>query len=47
MHGEMEPAILREKAIKRWKRAYKYNLIERDNPEWSDLAVGLGFDPLP
>ncbi len=47
MHGEMEPAIRREKAIKRWKREYKLNLIERDNPDWQDLAVGLGFSPLP
>jgi len=47
MHAEMEPAIRREKAIKRWKRGYKSNLIERENPEWLDLAVGLGFDPLP
>jgi putative endonuclease len=21
------------------------NLIERDNPHWADLAVGLGFEP--
>lgn len=47
MHAEMEPAIRREKSIKRWKREYKLNLIERDNPHWHDLAVGLGFDPLP
>jgi putative endonuclease len=47
MHSEMEPAIRREKTIKRWKREHKYNLIERENPEWLDLAVGLGFDPLP
>ncbi len=46
MHGEMESAIRREKAVKRWKRAYKLNLIERENPEWLDLAVELGFDPL-
>ncbi|MBX3564451.1 MAG: GIY-YIG nuclease family protein [Sphingomonas sp.] len=46
-HNDMESTILREKAIKRWKREYKLNLIERDNPEWLDLAVGLGFDPLP
>ena len=22
------------------------NLIERDNPDWSDLALSLGFEPL-
>ena len=45
VHATMDAAITREKAIKRWKREYKLNLIERDNPEWLDLAVGLGFDP--
>jgi putative endonuclease len=44
--GTMEDAIWREKQIKRWSREYKYNLIERLNPEWNDLAVGLGLPPL-
>jgi putative endonuclease len=44
--ASMDGAIQREKQIKRWKREYKYNLIERDNPEWNDLAVGLGLPPL-
>ncbi|MES2443286.1 MAG: GIY-YIG nuclease family protein [Pseudomonadota bacterium] len=47
MHESMAVAIRREKTVKRWKREYKLNLIERDNPHWRDLAVGLGFDPLP
>ena len=42
----MEAAILREKQIKRWPREFKYNLIERENPAWNDLAVGLGLPPL-
>jgi putative endonuclease len=42
----MEDAIWREKQIKRWSREYKYNLIERLNSEWNDLAVGLGLPPL-
>ncbi|QIG81393.1 GIY-YIG nuclease family protein [Stakelama tenebrarum] len=44
--GTMELAITREKQLKRWRREWKLNLIESDNPEWVDLAVGLGFDPL-
>ena len=44
---DMVPAIAREKQLKRWHRAWKINLIEADNPHWDDLAVGLGFDPLP
>jgi len=43
----MEQAILREKQIKRWHRPWKINLIEGDNPHWLDLAIGLGFAPLP
>lgn len=43
----MEAAIQREKQIKRWRREYKYNTIERLNPAWNDLAVGLGLPPLP
>jgi putative endonuclease len=33
-----EEAIAREKQLKRWKRDWKIELIERDNPEWSDLS---------
>ncbi len=45
MHENMEAAILREKRIKKWNRDWKLNLIERSNPEWVDLAIGLGFEP--
>jgi putative endonuclease len=31
-------AICREKQLKRWKRDWKIELIERDNPEWSDRS---------
>ena len=30
-------AIAREKAMKKWQRAWKLELIERDNPQWLDL----------
>jgi putative endonuclease len=46
MFGEMEPAILREKQLKRWHRQWKINLINSENPHWADLAVGLGLPPL-
>jgi putative endonuclease len=36
-HETMESAILREKAIKEWKRQWKCELIERSNPYWRDL----------
>ena len=46
MFGDMERAIAREKQLKNWKRPWKINLINSVNPEWRDLAVGLGFPPL-
>ena len=36
-HETMESAIGREKAVKRWKRAWKAELIEERNPLWRDL----------
>jgi putative endonuclease len=33
-------AIEREKCIKRWKRQWKLNLIEKYNPHWEDLDHG-------
>ena len=47
MFGDMERAISREKQLKNWRRDWKINLINSVNPEWRDLAVGLGFPPLP
>jgi putative endonuclease len=47
MFGDMDAAITREKQLKRWHRQWKINPIEQDNPQWIDLAVGLGFDPKP
>ncbi|MDH2350946.1 GIY-YIG nuclease family protein [Bradyrhizobium sp. SSUT18] len=29
-------AISREKELKKWKRAWKIQLIEKDNPKWDD-----------
>ena len=37
LHEAMESAIMREKAIKEWKRAWKLELIEASNPQWLDL----------
>ena len=47
VHNEMEPAIIREKRIKEWRRSWKIELIEKGNPTWRDLAEDLGFDRLP
>jgi putative endonuclease len=34
----VDDAINREKRLKKWKRQWKIDLIEKDNPHWSDLA---------
>ena len=36
-----EEAISREKHMKKWKRDWKINLIEKENKEWFDLAKDL------
>ena len=43
--GDIELAIAREKAIKEWRRDWKVRLVETANPDWHDLAIGLGFGP--
>jgi putative endonuclease len=40
-HVETLAAIQREKNIKHWPRAWKIQLIERMNPQWSDLYLTL------
>jgi putative endonuclease len=45
-HSTMESAIMREKQIKTWNRAWKLALIEAANPGWRDLAEDFGFGPL-
>jgi len=41
----MDAAIFREKQLKRYRRDWKRNLIERENPTWDDLAIGLRLLP--
>ncbi len=33
----IEACIAQEKRIKRWQREWKFELIERANPDWDDL----------
>jgi putative endonuclease len=40
-HGDIREAILREKRIKKWERAWKLRLIESVNPDWNDLGRHL------
>jgi putative endonuclease len=41
VHRDINGAIAREKQIKGWNRAWKLQLIEKDNSGWNDLAPGL------
>ncbi|WP_068071235.1 GIY-YIG nuclease family protein [Novosphingobium lentum] len=36
-HDTIEAAIAREKLVKKWKRDWKFALIEAVNPDWRDL----------
>lgn len=40
-HNDIKEAILREKQIKKWKRTWKINLIEKNNLNWKDLYKNL------
>ena len=42
-HYSSDEALRREKRIKEWKRDWKINLIERDNPHWIDLYPTLSL----
>ena len=37
VHDCMDTAIGREKALKKWNRRWKIDLIEQSNPMWTDL----------
>jgi len=39
--ADVREAILREKRIKKWNRAWKLELIEKDNPDWGDLFARM------
>jgi putative endonuclease len=36
-HDDIVSAIAREKLVKKWRREWKFALIEADNPNWCDL----------
>ncbi len=40
-HDDLQEARLRELQIKKWKRQWKLELIEKNNPDWLDLYSTL------
>ena len=38
---DINSAITREKQMKKWRRSWKIELIEKTNPEWKDLYPSL------
>jgi putative endonuclease len=43
MHETRDSAFQRERQLKKWKRIWKLELIERGNPTWRDLADELAL----
>ena len=41
IHHSMESAIMRETAMKAWKRDWKVRLIESSNQDWRDLYAEI------
>jgi putative endonuclease len=39
VHCDIREAITREKQIKKWNRAWKIALIQKENPGWRDLYL--------
>ncbi len=39
--ADIREAVTREKQLKRWKRKWKIELVEKDNPTWRDLFNDL------
>jgi putative endonuclease len=37
IHDDVREAIAKEKRMKRWRRAWKVELIEKENEDWHDL----------
>ena len=42
-YSSIQEARARERSVKRWRREWKFKLIEDLNPEWKDLSTELAF----
>jgi putative endonuclease len=41
VHQNAESAIIREKRLQNWNRAWKIELIQKGNPDWEDLYMAI------
>ena len=41
--NRIQDAIMREKQMKKWKRQWKIELLEKSNPNWEDLFESLSI----
>ena len=41
IHNEINSAIMREKQLKKWKRTWKIEMIEKTNYSWRDLFFDI------
>jgi len=42
-YASVVEARARERVLKRWRRGWKFELVEKDNPDWRDLSADLSF----
>ena len=45
--SDVHAAIQQEKNMKHWVRQWKLNVINKQNPNWRDLAEDFGFEADP
>ena len=43
VHQTLEEALVRERRIKRWRRAWKDEMIASVNPTWRDLSIDIPY----
>jgi putative endonuclease len=41
--ASIESAFVRERQLKKWKRQWKIELIEKHNPQWVDLYPSIAL----
>ena len=40
-YQDIHEALAREKSLKKWRRTWKIDLVQKDNPEWRDLLFDI------